>query len=406
MTTGRLELLQSLAQAGGRILFVVLDGVGDLPIDGRTALDRARTPNLDALAAESDLGLIDPVDRGITPGSGLGHLSLFGYDVYEHRAERGVLEALGVGLEVGPDTVAVRGNFVTLDGEGRITDRRAGRIDSAEGRRVLDRLTAAIQDLDGIRIKLDLIKEYRFSLVLHGSELGGHVADTDPQQTGVPPLAAAPGDEASRETARLLDLFAERARAALADEARANGVTLRGIGKRPSIPTFPELYGLRGVAIANYPMYRGVGRLIGMDAVAVQGDGEALPEKIAAVEQAWQQGYDFVFLHIKKTDSYGEDGNQDGKVGILEDFDAMLPRLRALRPDVLAMTGDHSTPASMRSHSWHPVPVLVHGPHVRQPGSGRYCERDALGGALGRSRGMFLLGELLAQAGRLRKFGA
>jgi 2,3-bisphosphoglycerate-independent phosphoglycerate mutase len=338
MTLGRLELLQSLAQPGGKMLFIVLDGVGDLPIDSRTALERAVTPNLDRLAAAANLGLIDPVDRGITPGSGLGHLSLFGYDVYEHLCERGVLEALGVGLEVGPDTVAVRGNFVTLAGDGTIADRRAGRIGSDEGGRIVEKMAAAIREIDGVGIELRLIKEYRFSLVLHGAGLGGAVDDTDPQKTGLHPLPAQPRDEQSRRTAALLDQFAARAAAVLADESKANGVTLRGIGKRPAIPGFPDLYGIRGVAIANYPMYRGVGRLLGMDAVAVQGEGEALAEKIAAVEAAWPS-YDFVFLHVKKTDSYGEDGNQDGKVSIIEAFDAVLPRLRALEPAVIAITG-------------------------------------------------------------------
>lgn len=405
MSLGRLDLLRSLAQPGGKILFVVLDGVGDLPIDGRTALERARTPNLDRLAAEANLGLIDPVDRGITPGSGLGHLSLFGYDVYEHMCERGVLEALGVGLEVGPDSVAVRGNFVTLGSDGLIADRRAGRIGSDEGARIVGRLAEAIRDLDGTPIELKPIKEYRFSLVLHGAGLGGAVDDTDPQKTGLRPLPANPRDEASRRTAALLDRFAARAAEVLADEPKANGVTLRGIGKRPAIPGFPELYGIRGVAIANYPMYRGVGRLLGMDAVAVTGEGEALDEKIAAVEAAWPN-YDFVFLHVKKTDSYGEDGNQDGKVSIIEAFDAALPRLLALSPDVVAITGDHSTPATMRSHSWHPVPALVMGPHMRRCTSERFTETEALRGVLGRSRGMDLMAELLAQAGRLRKFGA
>jgi 2,3-bisphosphoglycerate-independent phosphoglycerate mutase len=405
MTLGRLELLQSLAQPGGKMLFIVLDGVGDLPIDSRTALERAVTPNLDRLAAAANLGLIDPVDRGITPGSGLGHLSLFGYDVYEHLCERGVLEALGVGLEVGPDTVAVRGNFVTLAGDGTIADRRAGRIGSDEGGRIVEKMAAAIREIDGVGIELRLIKEYRFSLVLHGAGLGGAVDDTDPQKTGLHPLPAQPRDEQSRRTAALLDQFAARAAAVLADESKANGVTLRGIGKRPAIPGFPDLYGIRGVAIANYPMYRGVGRLLGMDAVAVQGEGEALAEKIAAVEAAWPS-YDFVFLHVKKTDSYGEDGNQDGKVSIIEAFDAVLPRLRALEPAVIAITGDHSTPASMRSHSWHPVPLLVHGPHMRACPAQRFTETAALAGALGRSRGMDIMPEVLAQAGRLRKFGA
>lgn len=401
----RLKLLSDLAQPGDPILLVVLDGVGDLPVEGRTALQRARTPNLDALAARGEVGLLDPVDRGITPGSGLGHLGLFGFDVYEHRAERGVLEALGVGLEVGPDAVAVRGNFVTLDGEGRISDRRAGRISSDEGRRVVERLAAEIQNLDGVPVDLELIKEYRFSLVLHGHDLGGDIADTDPQRTGAPPLDAEARDETSKPTARLLDRFAAEARRILADEPRANGVTLRGIGKHPHLPTFPELYGMRGAVVANYPMYRGVARLVGMEIIPVDGEGELLDEKVAAVRRIWGD-HDFVFLHVKKTDSSGEDGDQAAKAGWIEAFDAVLPELLDLAPPVVAITGDHATPARMRSHSWHPVPVLVAGPQVRTCPAERLDEVEGLRGALGRFRAKDLLPELLAQAGRLRKFGA
>ncbi len=403
--TTRLDLLQSLAQPGDPILFIVLDGVGDLPVDGQTALERASTPNLDALARQANMGLIDPVDRGITPGSGLGHLSLFGYDVYEHMAERGVLEALGVGFDLDDHTVAVRCNFVTLDDNGLIADRRAGRIGSDEGQRVVKRLAGEIQEIDGIPCELRLIKEYRFSMVLKGEGLGGNVDDTDPQKTGLAPLPANPRDDASRKTAELLDSFARRASEILADEPAANGVTLRGIGKKPSIPTFQELYGMRGVAIANYPMYRGAGRLVGMDMVVVEGEGECLEAKVDHVVANWGK-YDFVFLHVKKTDSYGEDGDQAGKSGIIEAFDQQLPRILDLSPPVVAITGDHSTPVTMKSHSWHPVPVLVAGPHMRNCPASRMTESQCYNGVLGRSRGMFLMSELLAQAGRLKKFGA
>lgn len=406
MSLNRLDLLRQLAQPGAPILLLVLDGVGDLPQNGVTALERARTPNLDALAARSNLGLLDPVDRGITPGSGLGHLSLFGYDVYTCKAERGVLESLGVGLELDANTVAARGNFVTLDSSGNITDRRAGRLDNAEGARIVAKLAARIRELDGALVALRHVKEYRFVLTLRGPDLGGHVADTDPQRTGVPPLKASAGDAASARTAALLDRFVAAAREVLADEPQANGVTLRGIGKMPDLPTFSELYGMRAAAVANYPMYLGVGALVGMTPYLVTGDGEALAQKVAKVRELWGS-YDFVFMHVKKTDSSGEDGDQAAKASYIEAFDAVLPELLALDPaPVLAITGDHSTPASMRSHSWHPVPVLVHGPHMRSCPAQRFTETAALSGALGRSRGIDLMPELLAQAGRLKKFGA
>lgn len=405
MPRSRLQLLSELAQPGAPILFVVLDGVGDLPIDGQTALSRARTPNLDALAKRSNLGLQYPVDYGITPGSGLGHLSIFGYDVYEHDCDRGVLEALGVGLDLGNGAIAVRANFVTLDGKGNISDRRAGRIGSDEAKRIVEKLAKAIKTLDGVKVEIRHIKEYRFALVLRDKTLGGNVADTDPQKVGAPPLKAKARDKKSARTAKLLDMFTAKAAKALADEPKANGVTLRGIGKQPAIPTYQELFGMRGAVVAHYPMYRGVARLVGMDIIPVEGEGEALPEKIAAVEKIWGQ-YDFVFLHIKKTDSSGEDGKQDQKAEIIEMFDAALPRLLALRPAVIGITGDHSTPATMKAHSWHPVPALVYGPHMRSCPAQRFTEDECLKGALGRFRGMELLPELLAQAGRLQKFGA
>ncbi|RMF18949.1 MAG: phosphoglycerate mutase, partial [Candidatus Dadabacteria bacterium] len=271
----RLQLLQQLAQPGEPMLLIVLDGVGGLPQAGKTALGHAVTPTLDDLARHSNLGLIDPVFRGITPGSGIGHLGLFGYDVLETRAERGVLEALGVGLDLSDGAVAVRGNFVTLDSDGNITDRRAGRISSEEGARVVARLADAITELDGVPVELRLVKEYRFALVLRDASLGGNIDDTDPQKTGVPPLAAHARDEQSRRTAELLDLFASRAREILADEPAANGVTMRGIGKKPDIPTFQELYGMSSAVVAHYPMYRGAANLVGMEIIDVEGEGEA-----------------------------------------------------------------------------------------------------------------------------------
>lgn len=405
MTRSRLGLLHELAQPGDPILFIVLDGIGDLPIAGKTALSRAKTPNLDKLARHANLGLLDPVNRGITPGSGVGHLSLFGYDVYEHGAERGVLEALGVGLDLSDGSVAIRANFVTLDGKGNIIDRRAGRIPSDEAERIVKKLAKGIKEIDGVKVDIRHIKEYRFAVVLRDKKLGGNVDDTDPQKNGVPPLKAKARDKQSQRTAKLLDLFAAKAAKVLKDEPKANGVTLRGIGKQPAIPTFQELYGMRGAVVAHYPMYRGVARLIGMDIVDVQGEGEAMPEKIAKVQEIWGK-YDFVFLHVKKTDSSGEDGKQDQKAKIIELFDAALPKLLALKPAVVSITGDHSTPATMKAHSWHPVPVLVKGPHMRTCPATRYTEDECLKGALGRFRGMDLMAELLAQAGRLKKFGA
>jgi 2,3-bisphosphoglycerate-independent phosphoglycerate mutase len=401
-----LRLLHELSQPGERILFVVLDGIGDLPgPQGFTPLEVARTPNLDHLARQGMLGLVDPVFRGITPGSGIGHLSLFGYDPLTYWVERGVIEALGAGLELGPQDVAVRGNFVLLDDRGNISDRRAGRLSDEEGRRLIEILEKKLpRTIGGVRIEFRHLKEYRFALVLRGKSLGASVTDTDPQRTGVPSLPAEGKDQRSRTTARILNEIARRARSALKLE-KPYGVTFRGAGKKPPIPTYEELFGIRGAVVAHYPMYRGVGKLIGFTILPVEGQGEALPEKIAVVKRHFQE-YDLVFLHIKKTDSMGEDGRFEGKVELIEEFDRWLPELLALNPPVLVITGDHSTPVPMRSHSWHPVPVLLKGRYIRFAQPGRFTESSALTGFLGRMRGVELIAEVLALAGRLKKFGA
>lgn len=402
----RLELLSKLAQPGEKILFIVLDGIGDLPgPHGFTPLEAARTPNLDGVARQAMLGLIDPIFRGITPGSGVGHLSLFGYDVFDLPVERGVLEALGAGFSLGRQDIAVRANLVTLDDQGRITDRRAGRLSDEEGRKLVELLSHSLpRSILGTRIELRHLKEYRFVLVLRGKGLGDRVGDTDPQATGVAPLPAHGLDRQSKTTARILNEITRRSLKILQGEKRY-GVIFRGVGRKPVLKTFTELYGIRGVAVADYPMYLGVGRLIGLDIAPISGQGEPFSEKIAAVRRSWGE-YDFVFLHIKKTDSMGEDGRFEGKVELIEEFDRWLPELLALNPPVLVITGDHSTPVSLRSHSWHPVPVLIRGKYVRFSHPGRFTEIAALSGALGRMRGIELMAEVLAQAGRLRKFGA
>jgi len=316
-----------------------------------------------------------------------------------------VLEALGVGLDPDPQDVCVRCNFVTLAADGTIADRRAGRIDSDEGRRLVALLADSIDTIDGVSVTLAPIKEYRFALVLKGEGLGASIPDTDPQETGRAPLAPVAEDAASVRTVKVLQAFVEQAQHVLAEEPRANGVTLRGIGKRPKLPTLFDLYGLRASVVAHYPMYRGVARLVGMQVIDVSGEGEALPEKMDAVRNRWGED-DLVFLHVKKTDSAGEDGDQAAKAEQIEAFDRRLPELLTLAPPVVAITGDHATPARMRSHSWHPVPALLHGPHVMGGEATRFDEFACRNGELGRMRGHYLLGEMLAQAGRLQKFGA
>lgn len=411
-----LDLLERLSHpTESRILLVVLDGLGDVPVSGETPLSAARTPNLDALAEEASLGLSTPVAPGITPGSGPGHLSLFGYDPLVYDVGRGVLSALGIGLDLADSQVAARGNFATLDADGNVVDRRAGRIPTELNRELVGALSGEIGDIEGVAVELHTESEYRFVVRLTGEGLGGDVGDTDPGETGSPPRPpAARGDrEEDRRTAAVLARLAERAQDLLAtlEAARSadppvNGVLLRGVGRKPDLPQMPEICRLRPGSIAAYPMYRGVSRLVGMECVPMDlaGEGERTEAKLEAYERH-AGGHDFLFFHVKKTDSYGEDGDFEGKAEQVEAFDRALPRLLDGAPDVILITADHSTPVPLRSHSWHPLPVLLWSTAVRPDGR-RFTEANCRGASLGHLRHRDLLPLAMANAGKLRKFGA
>jgi 2,3-bisphosphoglycerate-independent phosphoglycerate mutase len=386
-----------------KIVLLVMDGLGGLPrgLGRTTELEAARTPNLDDLAGEGICGLQQPVHPAVTPGSGPSHLALFGYDPTVYRVGRGVLSALGVDFDLEPEDVAARGNFCTIDAEGRVTDRRAGRISTKKNRALCETL-AQIQ-LDGSRLFVETVKEYRFLLVLRGEGLGGEIGDTDPQKTGVPPLSIESRSDDSERTADLIRRFTTAARDRLAGEDPANMILLRGFGRLPQWPQMIDVFGLRGAAIAGYPMYRGVGRLVGMDILET---GASLAAEMQTLRRHWRD-FDFFYLHVKAIDSAGEDGDFDRKVGLIEAVDDALPRLLELAPDVLIVTGDHSTPAELGRHSWHTVPVILHSRHCRPDGVSRFGERDCLAGGLGpRYPAVDLLPLALANAGRLRKFGA
>lgn len=387
---------------GSKIVLLVADGLGGLPLEpgGLTELETARTPQLDALARRGTLGGSIPVLPGITPGSGPGHLGLFGYDPVRYQIGRGVLEALGIDFDLGPNDVAIRGNFCTLDAAGNISDRRAGRIGTDRAVPLCAKLDAI--QVPGVEVLVRHVKEYRLVIVFRGEGLGGDVDDTDPQATGVPPLAPVARNVASERTAQVATDFLKQARAVLADDGPANFLTMRGIDKRPAIPTYQEVYGLRAAAIAVYPMYRGLARLVGMNVLDA---GQTLRDQCARLEAAWQD-YDFFFMHFKYTDSTGEDGNFAAKVQRIEELDAAIPRITALRPDVLIVTGDHSTPSKLRSHSWHPVPTLLAADTCRFDGSESFGERQCLRGGLGQFESKYLMPLALAHAGRLEKYGA
>lgn len=398
-----LDLMTRLhIQNDSKVLLLVLDGLGGLPLtpEGQTALEQARTPHLDALAARGICGLSTAVAPGITPGSGPGHLSLFGYDPLVYDIGRGVLESLGIGFDLRPNDLAARGNFCTLDEEGRITDRRAGRIPSEVGTRLVEKLRAIA--LPGVEVFVEPVKEYRFCLVLRGEGLADGLTETDPQQTGVPPLPVEALRPEAERSARLLNRWLAEARVLLADEHPANGCNLRGLAKDPGLPKMGEIYGWKAGAIATYPMYRGVAKLVGMDVLPT---GDTIESEVETLRTHWDT-HDFFFFHVKKMDSYGEDGNFDGRVEVIEHVDHLLPDILALEPDVILVTGDHSTPAKLKSHSWHELPVLLWADDIRPDAVTRFGERPCMAGGLGHIRHVDLLPLAMGYAGRLNKYGA
>lgn len=389
---------------GGRIVLLVLDGLGGLPQTpgGPTELEAAATPNLDRLAQRAALGLHQPVGWGITPGSGPGHLALFGYDPVRFNIGRGVLSALGVGFALEPGDVAIRLNFATVDDDGLVTDRRAGRPSDDENKRLIALLREQVAAPDGVQVFFESEKEHRAVLILRAPGLSADLGDTDPQEEGVAPLPVAPHTPAAQDSARVLQQVLDSARAALAGEARANALLARGIDAYNPYPSFESRFRVRAEAIARYPMYRGVARLLGMDAQpASSGDAESVQTLASHYTD-----YDYHFVHFKAIDSRGEDGDFDAKVAAIETIDALIPQVEALQPDVLMITGDHSTPASLQKHSWHPVPFMLVSKWTRPAADATFGERACMRGELGIFPAMEIMTLALAHAGRLAKFGA
>ena len=395
-------LSELVSPTESKIVLLVVDGLGGLarPETGKSELQEARTPNLDDLARRSACGTTVPVGPGITPGSGPGHLALFGYDPLKYVIGRGVLEALGIGIELGIDDVAVRCNFCTVDDHGRLTDRRAGRIPSAESEPLVEQL--ALITIDGVEIRVEPVQDYRFVVVFSGDGLGEDVSDTDPQRTGVSPLEPVCRDQASVATAEVAGQFIEAARDILGSRQTANMILMRGFSKIPAWPEFGASYCLSPSAIAAYPMYRGLARLVGMDVIPT---GQGFDAELDTLAGHFEQ-HDFAFIHYKSTDAAGEDGDFEAKVRAIEFLDSRIPRLREMGPDVLAIAGDHSTPAIMAAHSWHPVPMLINSELTTGVGSGAFNERACAAGPLGTQPATSLMLQLLAHAGKLKKFGA
>lgn len=388
-----------------KIFFVILDGVGGLPKDGKTELETAKKPNLDELAKISACGMHIPVAHGITPGSGPGHFGVFGYDPLRYEIGRGVLEALGLDIELKKTDVAIRCNYSTIKDE-IIVDRRAGRIPTEKNLELTSMLSDKIKEIDGVKIILKSGKEHRFCLVMRFNEnvspKEALVLDTDPQKEGKPPLEPRALNDESKKVAEIAKKFIIQAREILKNEEKANFVLLRGFSALPDIPSFESKYGLKACSIAVYPMYRGITRLLGMETLKVEGD---IKEEIDLLKRFYRD-YDFIFIHVKKIDSFGEDGNFEGKVSKIEEFDLFLPEILSLNPDVLVITGDHSTPAVLKAHSWHPVPILLKSPYVLGGLSQAFTERECIKGELGILPATSIMPLVLANSLRLRKFGA
>ena len=387
---------------GSKALLLVMDGLGGYrTVERGSELTEANTPNLDRMASEGSLGLHDPVTRGVTPGSGAGHLGLFGYDPLTYEIGRGALSAAGIGFELQPGDVAARVNFCTLGADGNITDRRAGRLPTEEAAGICELLMREIK-LDEAEFFLQPEREHRGLLVLRGTGLEKDLNDTDPQVVGVPPFEPQARTPEARGTERLVKQILDQARALLADREQGNFLLLRGFDSVKDMPSFPLRYHVKALAIAAYPMYVGISRLLGFDTHMVEG---AAKEEVDALAE-FLPGHDFVFMHIKKTDSAGEDGDFERKVQAIEEVDALIPRIVEAGVEVVAVTGDHSTPAQMAAHSWHPVPVLLWGGTAAADGLPKFDEVNCRQGSLGRFEAKHLLPQLLAAAGRLAKYGA
>jgi 2,3-bisphosphoglycerate-independent phosphoglycerate mutase len=383
-------------------VLLIIDGLGGLPHPdtGHTELETAATPNLDELAASGVCGLTDPIAPGITPGSTPGHLALFGYDPLRYNLGRGVVEAVGIDCELGPGDIAARGNFCTVDDKGIITDRRAGRISTercAELCKLLDGMEVA-----GVKLSVLPVREHRFVVVFRGKNLASNVSDSDPQRVGAAPLAVEALNAKAKAMAAAANGFVEKARAILAKRQPANMLLLRGFSQRPQLPTMNQIYKLNPAAIAAYPMYRGLARLVGM---TLLDGGAAIAEEMETLKKHYKD-HDFFFLHVKGTDSAGEDGDFERKVGIIEEVDRALPGLTGLKPDVIVVTGDHSTPATLKGHSWHPLPIVIASEWCRPDGVSQFSESSCIAGGLGRFPATQIMPLAMAHALKLAKFGA
>tara|TARA_Y100001936_G_C16094023_1_gene689821 strand:- start:14064 stop:15287 length:1224 start_codon:yes stop_codon:yes gene_type:complete len=393
-----------------KILMVVLDGVGGLPNPVKTELEAAKTPNLNKLAKKSETGVHIPILHGLTPGSGSAHLALFGYDPLAFDIGRGVLEAIGLDMKVTDKDIAIRGNFATvkkINNKIVVTDRRAGRINTSTNKRIINKLKKEIKKIDNVYVDFKSGLEHRFVCKLSFkkklSKEESMLSDTDPQVEGLSPLKPIGLNKKSKSVEKIIKKLINRISNILSEEKNANYVLLRGFSTFPKIPTFNELYDIKSCSITTYPMYKGIAALVGMKPEIPK--NQSIVSQVQALSDSYNK-YEFFYLHVKKTDSYGEDGNYKKKIQIIEEFDKVVPKIQKIGFDVITITGDHSTPAKMKSHSWHPVPILINSKNSFYGNSQRFTEKECLKGTVGTLEAKNLLNIIFAHADMLNKFGA
>ncbi|MFW6123943.1 MAG: 2,3-bisphosphoglycerate-independent phosphoglycerate mutase [Acidobacteriota bacterium] len=398
----REELIKELCmETDSKIVLLIMDGLGDLPLKGATALEAASTPNLDHLAKSGCCGLTDPVFRGITPGSGPAHLSIFGYDPTKYILGRGILEALGIDVDVEKNDLVARGNFATLKNN-KIVDRRAGRIPTEKNRALCQKLNKCVKEAENTKISFSPGKEHRFVIKFTAEGLSDQLSDADPQKENIPMVYPKPLSSEAKSTAEIINKVMDKVTEALKEEDKANTILLRGFSKFPSIPTMKDLFKLKTAAIANYPMYRGLAKLVGMDVLEVGSEMEDLFDSL----KEYYSKYNFFYVHVKKTDSYGEDGNFEAKKEIIEKTDSFIPVILELKPEVIVVTSDHSTPCLLKSHSWHPNPFLIFSQTTQIDKVEKFTEKECSQGYLGRFPSLYAMPLMLAHAGKMVKFGA
>lgn len=395
------QIHDSIASTPSKIVLLVADGLGGLPHPEtrKSELETAHIPNLNDLAQRSACGLTTPVEVGVAPGSGPGHLALFGYNPLKYLIGRGALEALGIGAELLPGDLAARGNFCTVDDDGLLTDRRAGRIRTELSAPLCQRLDSI--EIPGVQVDVMPVQDYRFVLRLRGEGLSEAVEETDPQREGLPPRPSRALEPSAQRTADIVQEFVSQAGRLLSEEEPANMVLLRGWAQLPNLPEFGRVYHLNPAAIAAYPMYRGLASVASMRIIPT---GMTFGDEVDTLHANWDD-HDFFFIHYKPADAAGEDGDFDGKVKCLEELDRHIPRILDLEPDVLMVAGDHATPAIMASHSWHPVPFMLHSRLTLGEGVDGFNERDCAQGSIGRIPAETIMLLALSHAGKLGKYG-